>query len=264
MFLTTPRQLGYSPKRIVSLVPSQTELLYHLGLVDAVVGVTKFCVHPKNAWQQKLIVGGTKQLHRSRIDALAPDLIIANKEENTKQEIESLAQHYPVWVTEVHNLPSALGMIADVGVLTNTAPKATELIEQIKTNFCKVAPVATPLKTAYLIWQQPYMAAGAHTFISAMLQCCGFVNLLNHSNRYPTISLAWLQQSGCELLLLSSEPYPFKQKHVAALAALLPHTHIVLVDGEYFSWYGSRLLEAPAYFNQLIAHINALQLPLKA
>ena len=261
MMLLSPTQLNYQPKRIVSLVPSQTELLYDLELDEYVVGITKFCVHPAE-WrkaclpgrQAKTIIGGTKNILRERIKALQPDLIIANKEENVKEQVEALAEEYNVFVTDISVLNDALQMIYDVGILTHTPPKANEIIHTIKENFSNLIP-SKKIKTAYFIWRNPYMTIGGDTFINDMLARCGLENIFSSQTRYPSIDINDLKEKDCELLLLSSEPYPFKQKHIDELQQHLPQTKIILVDGEMFSWYGSRLIQAPAYFKRLLQEV---------
>jgi ABC-type Fe3+-hydroxamate transport system substrate-binding protein len=240
------------PQRIISLVPSQTELLYTLGLDNNVVGITKFCVHPAQWHQHKKRIGGTKNINLETIRQLQPDLIIANKEENNKEQVEALQAVYPVYISDINNLEEALVMIKDIGSITNTQAPAAAFIENIKQAFCNLLPLSTPINTAYLIWQDPFMTVGGDTFINHQLAVCGFKNIFSHLQRYPVVTIEALQQANCELLLLSSEPYPFKEKHIAALQKQLPHTRIALADGEYFSWYGSRLLHAPAYFKELM------------
>ncbi|MBS1661506.1 MAG: ABC transporter substrate-binding protein [Bacteroidetes bacterium] len=237
--------------RIISLVPSQTELLYTLGLEDEVVGITKFCIHPTSWFRTKTRVGGTKNVHAEIIDTLKPDLILANKEENDRQQVEDLATRYPVWVSDVHTLSDALDMIRTVGSLTSRVQPAEDLASEIQRRFAAITLPSSPSRTAYLIWRDPYMAAAGDTFIHDMLQYCGYNNLFASQTRYPATSLEALADSGCETLLLSSEPYPFSEKHIPEIQQLLPNTHIQLVDGQLFSWYGSRLLEAPAYFASL-------------
>jgi ABC-type Fe3+-hydroxamate transport system substrate-binding protein len=238
------------PSRIVSLVPSQTELLHYLGLEQSVAGITKFCVHPETWFRSKPRVGGTKQLSIEAIHKLQPDLIIANKEENVKEQVEALANDYPVWVSDVNNLGDAYNMIASIGQMVQRTEAAQDLINKIKEGFAALPEPHTPLRTAYLIWREPYMTIGRDTFIHDMLTRCGFENIFAAQTRYPTVTLDALRQ--CQLLLLSSEPYPFKQQHADELQQHLPGVKIVLVDGEMFSWYGSRLLKAPAYFKELI------------
>jgi ABC-type Fe3+-hydroxamate transport system substrate-binding protein len=258
-----PVELPASPRSIVSLVPSITELLYTLQLDEQVTGITKFCVHPDNWFRQKTRVGGTKAIKTNVIRELQPDLIIANKEENVKEQVEELAQHYPVWVTDVNNLADSLEMIGQIGTITGTADRASSLISEINSAFAQLQttnpvrpghPGGNKPKTGYLIWRNPYMTIGNDTFIHDMLGRCGFKNIFANTTRYPTIDTWQLAQ--CDLLLLSSEPYPFQQKHIDELQAELPNTRIILVDGEMFSWYGSRLLHAPAYFTRLLQSIS--------
>lgn len=243
--------MPHIPRRIISLVPSQTELLFSLGLHETVVGITKFCIHPDSWFRSKTRIGGTKTIDATRIDALQPDLIIANKEENDQQQVESLATRYPVWVSDVKTLPDALDMIRSIGALTGKETEASNLANEIDTRFqtLTIPPKTTP--AAYLIWHKPWMAAGADTFIDQMLGYCGFHNAFGDRNRYPQIDPAELSGIPNLTILLSSEPYPFKQHHIDELKQTLPTANILQVDGELFSWYGSRLLHSPAYFSHL-------------
>jgi len=240
-----------SPKRIVSLVPSQTELLFDLGLDEEVIGITKFCIHPEHWFTSKLRIGGTKQLQLETIKELQPDLIIANKEENVQLQIEILAKEFPVWVSDVNNLNNALEMIGSIGKITNKHLQAKLITDRIKESFNQLQTTNIKLQTCYLIWKDPYMTIGGDTFINSMLKYAGFQNMFEQQSRYPTISIDELQRSNCQLLLLSSEPFPFKQKHVEELRPSLQNIKIILADGEMFSWYGSRLLKAPSYFQHL-------------
>ncbi|HSZ85373.1 MAG TPA: helical backbone metal receptor [Puia sp.] len=247
--------LQNSPKRIISIVPSQTELLYDLGLDEEIIGITKFCVHPEKWFRNKTRVGGTKQLNLKIIHALKPDLIIANKEENTKEQIDELEKHFPVWISDIKTLKDALAMISSVGEITGTQTAPKKIISQINKNFAELKPKTRKIKAAYFIWRNPYMVAGGDTFINEMMGYCRFENIFVNANRYPEINIEELLKKNCELLLLSSEPFPFKQKHIEELKNQLPGVKIVLVDGEMFSWYGSRLIHAPLYFNQLLAEM---------
>ena len=242
---------SFPPKRIISVVPSQTELLFDLGLDEEVIGITKFCVHPNVWFKTKTRIGGTKKLNLSLIRQLKPDIIIANKEENVQDEVEELAKEFPVWTSDIKNLEDAYGMIQGVGGLVGREAPARELISRIKSNFSKSQTSNLEYRTAYLIWKDPYMTVGGDTFISEMMKFCGLQNIFELQGRYPEVSIRHLSSLNCQLLLLSSEPYPFKQKHIEELRPALPDTKILLVDGEMFSWYGSRLQYAPAYFRQL-------------
>jgi ABC-type Fe3+-hydroxamate transport system substrate-binding protein len=237
------------------LVPSQTELLSYLNLEKEVIGITKFCVHPEKWFKNKTRVGGTKNLNLKIIDQLSPDLIIANKEENVKEQIEELAKKYDVWITEVNNLNNAINMISDIGKLTNQTEAASTLALQIKDKFEKLKNYFSDKRkvpAAYFIWKAPYMVAAGDTFINDMMQYCGLENIFSEKKRYPEISLEEIVEKKCELMLLSSEPYPFKQKHKEEIQKQLPEIEIQLADGEMFSWYGSRLLQSIDYFQSFL------------
>jgi len=241
------------PKRIVSLVPSQTELLFDLGLEEEVIGITKFCIHPKIWHQTKTRIGGTKKVNIHKIKSLNPDLIICNKEENTKEEIELLANNFPVWISDIKNLSEALDMIKGIGEITGKSEKAALLIKKIKSEFSALKPLKTEKKALYLIWKEPWMSVNSETFIHDMLVKCGFTNV-TQSNilRYPELTKKELVQLNPDYVFLSSEPFPFKEKHIKELQEVLPKAEIKLVDGEAFSWYGSHLLKSGAYFKELI------------
>jgi ABC-type Fe3+-hydroxamate transport system substrate-binding protein len=245
------------PKRIISIVPSQTELLFYLGLDKEIVGVTKFCIHPADKVNSVEKIGGTKQLNTEKIKALKPDLIIANKEENERAQVEELMKLFPVWISDIGNLPEAIDMIARVGNLVGKADEARLLSGQITQQFNNIAIKQSQLRTAYFIWRKPYMVAGTNTFIDDMLQQCGLINAFE-KGRYPEIDTKSLVETNPDIILLSSEPYPFKEKHIDELKAIVPNAIIKLVDGEMFSWYGSRLLHAPLYFKQLSSELKSV------
>ena len=246
------------PQKIVSLVPSQTELLYHLGLQTEVAGITKFCIHPQHWHQTKTRVGGTKNLDIEKIKTLQPDLVIANKEENVQAQVEELARQFPVWVSDVNTLPQASQMIHAIGNITGKTEAAATIISNIQKGFETFLKPESAPTVIYLIWQEPFMSIGGDTFISDMLERAGYTNLLKNSSRYPTLTEAELKVLQPDLLFLSSEPYPFAEKHLQKFQQLLPHTKVALVDGEMFSWYGSRLQYAPAYFTQLQQQLKAI------
>lgn len=245
--------IPFPPKRIVSVVPSQTELLFDLGLAESIVGVTWFCIHPQEA-KSKTQVGGTKNLKLEKISSLNPDLIIANKEENDQGQIEWLADRFPVWISDIKTITNALDMIMSVGDMTDKTHEAGQIIQNIKNTFKELAPTRK-IKTLYLIWKEPYMAVGSDTFIGHILELCGLTNLAGKSNRYPEYSIDELKALNPELILLSSEPFPFKEKHLNELKIILPNTEIKLVDGEMFSWYGSRLIAAGSYLKNFISSL---------
>ena len=244
-----------APQRIVSLVPSQTELLYDLGLRDEVIGITKFCVHPSVWFKNKTRIGGTKNLNLEKIVALNPDLILANKEENTREQIEWLMQRFPVWISDIHHLDDAYSMILSVGEMCQKDQLAKAMIQEIQEKMNALAP-GHVRKSAYFIWQKPLISVGSDTFIHAMMQQCGFENAFGNFSRYPEISEQMLRDSGLEFIFLSSEPFPFQEKHKDYFQKIIPAAKIELVDGTYFSWYGSRLLKATDYFNHLLSSLT--------
>ena len=243
--------LNVPARRIVSLVPSQTELLFDLGLDDEVVGITKFCIHPENWLKEKTIIGGTKNFHLDRIKALQPDLIIANKEENTKELVEELALDYPVYISDINNIEDALQMIADVGKLTGKSTLAEDLISDIKNSRNDLSSTNQSKKSCYyFIWKNPWLTVGGDTFINTMIEEAGFISLSKNQTRYPEIDLDNIDKQP-DFLLLSSEPYPFKQVDADFLQTKFPASKIIFVDGTYFSWYGSRLTKAFGYLSDL-------------
>ena len=247
--LGTEVSFQFPPNRIISLVPSQTELLADLQLDQQVVGITKYCVHP-SAWSTtKTIIGSTKNFNFEVIDRLNPDLIIANKEENYQAGIERLRQKYPVWISDVATLVDAYAMITAIGTLTGTETKAQQINQNISSQFSRVQKKSNQ-SVLYLIWKKPWMGAGQGTFIDAMLRTLNLKNVIEAS-RYPELTSEQLGSLKPDFIFLSSEPYPFRQKHLAELHEMSPSSKVVLVDGEMFSWYGSRLIYAPDYFNLL-------------
>jgi ABC-type Fe3+-hydroxamate transport system substrate-binding protein len=246
-------EISFPPLRIISLVPSQTELLADLGLDNQVVGITKFCVHPDDWFRSKTRIGGTKNVNRTKIQELNPDLIIANKEENTKEDIEWLAERFPVWISDIKSLEDALEMIDSIGDITQKPNEAKVISSQIRSSFGALkARTDQQLRIAYLIWKNPLMAAGRDTFINTMLEAGGFENAIqDNPSRYPELTDENLQALEPDLVFLSSEPFPFKGKHTDELRAKFPELKFVEVDGELFSWYGSRLLKSAEYIRSL-------------
>lgn len=248
-------RISHPPSRIVCLVPSITELLYDLGLEKQIAGITRFCVHPAHLLTQKVIIGGTKMVKLDVVKNLQPDLIVANKEENLKSDIDSMASEFPVWMSDISDLDGSIEMIAELGKITDTVTASTSLIGEIKKGFSALNHFKGK-RALYLIWRKPYMAAGNGTFIHDLMMRCGLQNAAEHLERYPELSAAEIEELNPDYIFLSSEPYPFKEKHVLEIEKISPHSTIVPVDGEYFSWYGSRLAKAPAYFNSLYITLN--------
>jgi ABC-type Fe3+-hydroxamate transport system substrate-binding protein len=212
--------------------------------------MNRFCVHPQTWFRNKTRVGGTKTLDIEKIRHLKPDLIVANKEENTKEDVNKLGTFSPVWTSDIQTLPDAFAMIRELGNITNRLEEGLILIRQIESAFSSILPVRK--RSAYLIWKNPYMVAGGHTFINEMMKAAGMGNVFESTSRYPEVDIEKLQAANIELLLLSSEPYPFKISDIEELSKFLPQTDIRLVDGEMFSWYGSRMLKFPEYWNSLM------------
>jgi len=234
------------PRRIVSLVPSQTELLYELGLSDEVVGITKFCIYPKEWFVSKNRVGGTKQVNLDKVRLLQPDLIIGNKEENTQEDIEQLEKIAPVWMSDIITFKDALEMISSIGKLVGKPKEATEIRTEIETEFSHL-PIQSTKSVLYYIWKDPDYIVGKSTFIDAMLTKAGFENLCNEE-RYPELKSYEKQP---DYIFLSSEPFPFKEDHAIEIKNQFPASKVLFVDGELFSWYGSRMKLFPNYIANL-------------
>jgi iron complex transport system substrate-binding protein len=246
--------LADRPQRIVSLCPSLTETLFALGL--AVVGRTCHCIRPGDAVVKVPVVGGAKTLSLEAIAALAPDLVIAGKEENDRAQVEALMERHPVFVIEVNDFEGALRAVRDLGETTGARREAAALVKRINSAFEDLSPLEAPMSAAYLIWAEPYMAAGQGTFISAMLARCGLRNVCaSQEERYPELSVERIAALAPQALLLSTEPFPFTAAHVREWGQRMPESEILLVDGEMFAWYGARMVEAAAYLGALVKRL---------
>jgi ABC-type Fe3+-hydroxamate transport system substrate-binding protein len=263
-FYLKGKEISYSgidvPKRIVSIVPSQTELLFDLGLEDSIVGITKFCVHPFHLKATKTIIGGTKKVNIDKIVALKPDVIIANKEENTKEIVEELSKICLVIVTDIQNIRDNLQMILDFGILFNKRTEAKKWMDKINfafADFNLFIQDKSIKKVAYFIWKNPYMVAGKNTFINFLLELNRFENIYKEKGRYPEVEIKKMRVEGDpDLVFLSSEPYPFKDEDAFEIGRFTHHAKTIFVDGELFSWYGSRLAKSFAYFKQIHQRIE--------
>lgn len=231
------------PQRIISLVPSLTELVIDLGMQDQLVGRTRFCVHPKDEVEKIPIIGGTKNPRLDKIRDLNPDYIIANKEENRPEDIKSLTDDFHVNVTEISTIEDALIVLHELGKKFGKSEKAGQLITNIQ-QALEHRPQVSTLNTAYLIWKDPWMTVGADTYIHDILDHWKLPNIFEDQERYPKISLDDLKRKNPDLILLSSEPYPFKEKHLSQIEEACPAARVLLVEGEWFSWYGSRMEHA--------------------
>ncbi|MBK7149463.1 MAG: ABC transporter substrate-binding protein [Bacteroidetes bacterium] len=245
--------LSAPPQRIISLVPSQTEFLLDIGLQHRLAGITRYCIHPEVLVTSIPRIGGTKQLQLEKIIALQPDLIIGNKEENTEADIRALQQHFPVWMSDIYNLEDSYRMMEQLGEITGTSEPARELVRSIQQSFDDLPPIPPKMRpsVAYFIWRKPYMVTASGTFIHHLLGVLGLRNVFEHETRYPQIQPEQLQQMKPDFIFLSSEPYAFGEKHRQEFKDLVPDAQVLVVDGECFSWYGSRLQHTAYYFAQL-------------
>lgn len=262
--LSRPIILNQIPTRIISLVPSQTELLYDLGLESSIVGITKFCVHPHHLKKEKSIVGGTKDVHYDKIIALQPDIILCNKEENTFEMIQELEKIATVHISDIYTIADNLELIEMYGELFSKEEEASQIIksiDQAHKEFEEFMENSPSLKTAYFIWKKPWMVAAKRTFIDEILKINHFENYYSHLERYPEVEFNTEKIETADVVLLSSEPYPFKEEHKKLVRKFFPQAKILVVDGEAFSWYGSRLIQAFDYFKSLHQnHLNSSDL----
>jgi len=244
------------PRRVVSLCPALTETLFALGFGDAVVGRTSYCIRPAEHVRNVATVGGTKDVEIDRVRTLNPDLIIAAKEENPRRTVEALAETFPVYVIDVTDFESALQAITSLGHLTGRTEQARTLIDNVRNAFADLRPRATR-RVAYLIWQKPYMAAGGNTYIHALLEKCGCENVCAQlTDRYPEVTIEMLRRFAPQWVLLPSEPFPFDDAHVAELAPQVAPARVRRIDGQMFSWYGSRMLAAAEYLKRFAAELD--------
>ncbi len=272
--IKTTDQLGQNlvlpgiPQRIISLVPSQTELLFDLGLRQSIVGITKFCERPVELVHNVPKVGGTKNLKFHRVEELSPDLIIANKEENVKEQVEELMHDYPVWISNVRSLEDNYSMIRGIAGIFDKSAVAERTIGRIEYGFNKLSEHVSVngeiTGAVYFIWRKPYMTAGIDTFIDYIMKLAGFENMMSSelspsiehfinpvNSRYPELSIEFLEKLNPKVLLLSSEPFPFNENHLHELKSKLPDAELILVDGQMFSWYGSRMQYSPKYLMEI-------------
>ncbi|MFC5602368.1 ABC transporter substrate-binding protein [Sporosarcina koreensis] len=241
----------YPPKRIVSLCPGITDTLFALDLEAEIVGRTRFCIHPKGKVENVQAVAGTKDIKLEAIQDVRPDLIIVEKEENTKEIVEELEKHFPVYVAEVQSVDDAFRMIEDMGSLTDRVDAAARLITNIHEQF-ESLPKGTRKRVAYVIWRKPYMVVGKDTYINSLLEKMGFINPFVEANgRYPAVMAEDFKKAELDYVLLASEPFPFKEKHFKEFLDMIPDTEPILFDGEMF-WYGPRMLDAARYFKRYL------------
>lgn len=253
----TTLKLAKKPMRIISIVPSQSEFLWHIGLGNELVGITKFCIHPDEMYRGVERVGGTKKLDIKKIRALKPDLIIGNKEENERTDIELLQKEFNVWMSDICTFDDSFDMMTQLGNILGKEKETEKIVADVRTSLTELKDLFSSQTVAYFIWNKPYMLAAKNTFIDFVLNYIGLKNAFSHLERYPEVDEIALQKAQPEFCFLSSEPFPFKQEHVNELKKELPNSKIVIVDGEVFSWYGTRLLHLNAYIKDLKNTLNA-------
>lgn len=250
-------KLAKKPVRVISIVPSQSEFLWDIGLREELIGITKFCIHPNEMYRSIERVGGTKKLDIEKIRALKPDLIIGNKEENERSDIELLQKEFNVWMSDIFTFEDAFKMMQQLGILLDKEFEASKIVNKLRTSLAEIKNTFAKQRVAYFIWNKPYMLAAKNTFIDFVLNDVGLTNAFSHLERYPQVDDIALQKARPEFCFLSSEPFPFKDEHVKELQKTLPNAKILIVDGEVFSWYGSRLLHLNAYIKDLKKQLNA-------
>lgn len=244
--------------KVVSLVPSITEALFDLGLTEnEIVGRTKFCIHPSEKVKNVPVIGGTKNINIEKIKVLQPDLILANKEENVKDQVEALMNDFKVIVTNVENIEDNYYLLKNLGKLFNKEEKAQCFNLKIY-DVLNEAKINSNIKVAYLIWKNPYITIGSDTFIDKILGEIGFENIFKDRKRYPVIETEDLADA--EIIMLSSEPFPFKEKHIEELKLFYPDKKLMIVDGEAFSWYGTHIAKCGSYFKELIAEVETIKM----
>lgn len=247
--------LHKTPVRIVSLVPSQTELLCDLALENELVGITKFCVHPFHLKSTKTIVGGTKKVDFEKIKALEPDFILCNKEENSFDFLPELEKIAPTYFSDVNTIQDSIDLILRLGSIFNRRTESDNLAHKIefKLNDFKQFTKDKPLrKVAYFIWAKPWMVVGNDTYINEILKLNNFENIYSNYSRYPKVEINKIRHDGDpDVVILSSEPFDFKDEHAMEIASFTNRSITVFGDGEFFSWPGSRLLLALDYFKEL-------------
>jgi ABC-type Fe3+-hydroxamate transport system substrate-binding protein len=231
------------PGRIVSLVPSLTEALFAFGLAERVAGVTRFCVEPAEEVASKTKVGGTKNVDVASAVALQPDLVLANVEENTKEDVEALeSAGLQVFLTFARTVSEAIEELQTIAAITDSEDAARPYVEDAHAALSEVQASEGAVRTFCPIWRNPWMTVGPDTYIHDVLTVCGAANVFSDaSERYPEVRLPDVATRQPELVLLPDEPYRFGEKNVPEVIDALPGVRIELVDGKMLCWYGPRI-----------------------
>lgn len=248
--------VGDRTPRIVSLVPSITELVCDLGLSAFLVGRTGFCIHPHEIVRHVPKVGGTKDVNIEKIRRLAPTHLIVNVDENEKPCVEQLAQFVPhVIVTHPQTPEDNLALFDLLGTIFNASDAARRLSSQFHTaqaELCAALPKPLPTqRVLYCIWKDPWMTVSSETYIASMLAQVGWQVMHHNTVRYPVFDWSDAFVQSVDLVLLSSEPYRFTRLHADALQQQCGKP-VLLVDGEMISWYGSRAIDGLRYLKNLL------------
>ncbi|QYF94169.1 helical backbone metal receptor [Massilia sp. PAMC28688] len=239
--------------RIVSLVPSITEMLCDFGLAPQIVGRTGFCIHPRDTVQAIAKVGGTKDVNVDKIRKLAPTHVIVNIDENEKPTADLLAEFVPHLVVTHPMAPrDNLGLARLLGGIFCVEPAAQQWCARFEEAYARLqaAPRGRPATVLYCIWKDPWMSISADTYIARMLAEIGWTTPVLGSARYPAFTWSESLVAGLDCVLLSTEPYRFQEAHVDALEQQIGKP-VYLVDGEMLSWYGTRSLAGLGYLREL-------------
>lgn len=252
--------------RIVSLCPSLTELVFDLGLGNSLVGRTKFCVHPSGLVDAVEKVGGTKNPKIARIVELAPDIVLLNEEENRLEDAKALEAAGIICHTSMpRSIDETAATVRSIGAALGTTPAAEQIAREIEIRGAEVAEQTRGRDTvryAYMIWREPWMTVNADTFVAALLRNAGGVNVFGDMNeRYPTVTLEQLRERAPDAVLLSTEPFPFAERHIDEVAAQtgLTRERIMIVDGELLSWHGSRTPRGIVYARDTLDAARAVR-----
>jgi ABC-type Fe3+-hydroxamate transport system substrate-binding protein len=247
-------------RRIVCLVPSLTEALFALGLGPRVVGVTDWCVHPAEAVAALPKLGGTKNPDLTRIEALAPDLVIANHEENTRRDVLRMQRAgLDVWVTDPRSVAGAIELLRELAALGAEPEAAQRVIAPIEAAARAAQSSDVPRRRVFCpIWKQPWMAVGSDTYADDLLRVCGGNNVFaaRRERRYPIVEEDEIVAAAPEVVLLPDEPYAFGPADAEELSRLpMPAARsgrIHCVDGTLVSWYGPRIGRAIETLSELL------------
>lgn len=250
--------------RIVSLCPSLTELVFDLGRGDDLVGITTYCVHPADRVGAVEKVRGTKDPDCARIAELRPDLVLMNEEENRLEDLEALqAAGLPCHTSFPRDVDGTAAMVRSIAAALDRSLEGERIARDIEDRRDRVRQESEglePVRWAYLIWRKPWMTVNGDTFVDALLELAGGVNVFaDHAERYPAIEASDLAAANPDVVLLATEPFPFEAKHADELAEAtgLARERFRVADGEYLSWHGSRTPDGIDYAAGLMRAVRS-------